>query len=149
MYNACSSQVEVLRLATKSAAGVLSFWSAVGGLVTAALSSFFSSEASLLSGAMPSASQIFLLLFLSISTIATLLIIAQAEKLVSKTFVISVRSLEIPIGLLLSLGLASGYLPSYVGYVGVFFIVASSVVAQATMEDEDNTDSSTGIYENV
>ena len=108
MYNMFSSQAEVLRCNTRvsmsisrsafytsmcqqSAAGVTSFWSAVGGLVTAALSAFFSSEPSLLSGAMPSPMHIFLLVSLSISAIAMVVSIAQAETLVDKTAVTAVR----------------------------------------------------------
>ena len=59
------------------------------------------------------------------------------------------RSLEIPLGLLVSLSLTNDYLPSYVGYVGVVLIVTSSVVTQATIEDEDRKNNANNLYETV
>ena len=59
------------------------------------------------------------------------------------------RSLEIPVGLLVSLSLTNDYLPSYVGYFGVVLIVTSSVVTQATMEEEDNKEETNKVYEVV
>ena len=56
------------------------------------------------------------------------------------------RSLKIPLGLVISFSLTNDYLPSY---VGVLFIVTSCVVAQATMEDEENKDESIYMYESV
>ena len=59
------------------------------------------------------------------------------------------RSLEIPVGLLVSLSLTNDYLPSYVGCFGVVLIVTSSVVTQATMEEEDNKEETNKVYEVV
>ena len=59
------------------------------------------------------------------------------------------RSLEIPVGLLVSLSLTNDYLPSYVGYVGVVLIVTSSVVTEATIEDEDRKNKVINFYETV
>eukprot|EP00092_Neocalanus_flemingeri_P001629 GFUD01001739.1.p1 GENE.GFUD01001739.1~~GFUD01001739.1.p1 ORF type:complete len:356 (-),score=85.07 GFUD01001739.1:11-1078(-) len=149
LHNMFSSMAEVLRLDTKAAAGVLSFWSAVGGLVVAALSTFVSSEPSILSGVIPSVMQLFLLVFLSISAIAVMVITAAADGLVSKTFVTAIRSIEIPTAMIISLALTIDYIPNYVGYVGVVFIVISSVLAQATMEDEEKEENSTDVHEFV
>ena len=64
-------------------------------------------------------------------------------------FFLNFRSLEIPLGLLVSLSLTNDYLPSYVGYVGVVLIVTSSVVTQATIEDEDRKNEANKLYETV
>eukprot|EP00092_Neocalanus_flemingeri_P005622 GFUD01006054.1.p1 GENE.GFUD01006054.1~~GFUD01006054.1.p1 ORF type:complete len:354 (+),score=90.63 GFUD01006054.1:359-1420(+) len=153
MYNIFSSKAEVLMLEDKSGAGELSFWSSVGGLVTAVMSSFFCSESSIMSGAMPSVRQILLLVSLSISAMVTKMIIAHVETRVSKTFVKVIKSLEIPLGFLSSLGLSNSYLPSNFGYLGVVLIVISAVSAQATLEDEEekneSKDSSNYSYEVV
>ena len=77
----------------------------------------------------------------------------QAEKLVCKTFVkiircdiihicfehltIHFRSLEIPLGILISLSLANHYLPSYVGCIGMIMIVICSILAQHMVENEE------------
>lgn len=132
-----SSQAEMTVLLTQLPAGVVSFWSAVGGLVTSVPISLCSSEPSILSGSLPSYMEGFLLVFLSLSIITMALFTDQAEKLVCKTFVKIIRSLEIPLAILISLSLANHYLPSYVGCIGIIMIVISSVLAQHMVENEE------------
>ena len=59
------------------------------------------------------------------------------------------RSLEIPLGLLVSLSLTNNYFPSYVGYVGVVCIVTTSVVMQATIEEEEKRNKANDLYYDV
>jgi len=133
------------------APGVLSFWSAVGGLLVCipSFTSLYSEEPSILSGSCPSYMQGFLLVFLSLSTIASAIFTHQAEKLTSKTFVKVFRSWEIPLGLLVSLSLPSQNIPNYIQVFGILLIVGSSVLTQKIFEGEQAKHSVGEAYEAV
>lgn len=134
------------------APGVVSFWSALGGLVICipAFTPFYSSQPSILSGSLPSYMQAFLLVFLSLATMAAAIFADQAQKIIGKTFVKTIRSLEIPLGLLVSLSLACDeYHPSYLGWCGIVLVVISSVAAQHQMEGNNTKNKDQSEYEIV
>jgi len=132
-------------------AGVVSFWSAVGGFVTCipAFTSFYSEEHSILSGSPPSYMQGFLLVFLSLSTIASAIFTDQAEKLTSKTLVKVFRIWEIPLGFLISFSLPSQCIPNFNGLFGILLVVGSSVCAQQVLEGEEAKHATDQEYEAV
>jgi len=134
------------------APGVVSFWSALGGLVICipAFTPFYSSQPSILSGSLPSYMQVFLLVFLSLATMAAAIFADQAQKIIGKTFVKTLRSLEIPLGLLVSLSLTCDeYHPSYLGCCGIVLVVISSVAAQHQIKGNNTKNKDQSEYEIV
>jgi len=148
-----SSLGEVIIVQTPQVApGVVSFWSALGGLVISipAFTPFYSSQPSILSGSLPSYMQVFLLVFLSLATMAAAIFADQAQKIIGKTFVKTLRSLEIPLGLLVSLSLTCDeYHPSYLGCCGIVLVVISSVAAQHQIEGNNTKNKDQSEYEIV
>lgn len=124
------------------APGVVSFWSALGGLVICipAFTPF----------SLPSYMQVFLLVFLSLATMAAAIFADQAQKIIGKTFVKTIRILEIPLGLLVSLSLTCDeYHPSYLGCCGIVLVVISSVAAQHQIEGNNTKNKDQSEYEIV
>lgn len=150
LHLVCSSLGEGIIVQTPQVApGVVSLWSAVGGLVIC-IPAFFSSQPSILSGSLPSYMQAFLLVFLSLATIAAAIFADQAHKLTSQTFVKAIRSSEIPLGLLVSLSLACDeYHPSYLGCCGIVMVVISSVAAQHQVEGDNSKSQDQSQYQIV